>query len=132
MRIKYVKLSNNGYLVSIPVKNGQTIRINIDIKNKLLSIDFCDITYIMFFKKVQVILKKLPIYLKEIDIEINQEGNRLFNFFHELDDRSYFKDSEKIRGFIKVNYIKLSDNIYQTDVIVKKSPIPIISYINVN
>ena len=75
MRIKYVKLSNNGYLVSIPVKNGQTIRINIDIKNKLLSIDFCDITYIMFFKKVQVILKKLPIYLKEIDIEINQEGN---------------------------------------------------------
>ena len=77
MRIKYVKLSNNGYLVSIPVKNGQTIRINIDIKNKLLSIDFCDITYIMFFKKVQVILKKLPIYLKEIDIEINQEGNHL-------------------------------------------------------
>ena len=32
MRIKKVKLSNNGYLVSIPVKNGQTIRINIDIK----------------------------------------------------------------------------------------------------
>ena len=31
----------------------------------------------MFFKKVQVILKKLPIYLKEIDIEINQEGNHL-------------------------------------------------------
>ena len=86
----------------------------------------------MFFKKVQVILKKLPIYLKGIDIEINQEGNRLFNFFHELDDRSYFKDSEKIRGFIKVNYIKLSDNIYQIDVIVKKSPIAIISYINVN
>ena len=132
MRIKYVKLSNNGYLVSIPVKNGQTIRINIDIKNKLLSIDFCDITYIMFFKKVQVILKKLPIYLKEIDIEINQEGNHLFNFFHELDDRSYFVDNKDIKGFIRVNYVKLSDNIYQIDVIVKKSPITIISYINVN
>ena len=102
------------------------------LKTKLLSIDICNITDITFFEKVQVILKKLPIYLKEIDIEINQEGNHLFNFFHELDDRSYFKDSEKIRGFIKVNYIKLSDNIYQTDVIVKKSPIPIISYINVN
>ena len=38
MRIKYVKLSNNGYLVSIPVKNGQTIRINIDIK-KIVSIN---------------------------------------------------------------------------------------------
>ena len=102
------------------------------VKSNLLSIDFCDITHIMFFKKVQVILKKLPIYSKEIDIEINQEGNPLFNFFHELDDRSYLKDSEKIKDFIKVNYIKLSDNIYQTDVIVKKSPIPIISYINVN
>ena len=66
------------------------------VKNKLLSNDFCDITHIMLFKKVQVILKKLPIYSKEIDIEKNQEGNQLFNFFHELDDRSYFKDSEKI------------------------------------
>ena len=102
------------------------------LKNKLLSIDICNITDITFFEKVQVILKKLPIYLKEIDIEINQEGNHLFNFFHGLDDRGYFKDSEKIRGFIKVNFIKFSDNIYQIDVIVKKSPIPIISYINVN
>ena len=102
------------------------------LKNKLLSIDICNITDITFFEKVQVILKKLPIYLKEIDIEINQEGNHLFNFFHGLDDRVYFKDSVKIRGFIKVIYIKLSDNIYQIYAIVKKSPIPIISYINVN
>ena len=102
------------------------------LKNKLLSIDICNITDITFFEKVQVILKKLPIYLKEIDIEINQEGNHLFNFFHELDNRSYFIDNKEIKGFIKVNYIKLSDNIYQTDVIVKKSPMPIISYINVN
>ena len=86
----------------------------------------------MFFEKVQVILKKLPIYLKQIDIERNQERNHLFNIFRGLDDRSYFKDSEKIRGFIKVNYTELSDNMYQIYVIVKKSPIPIISYINVN
>ena len=33
-------------------------------KNKLLSIDFCDITH-MFFKKLQVIFKKLPVYLKK-------------------------------------------------------------------
>ena len=102
------------------------------LKNKLLSIDICNITDIIFFEKVQVILKKLLIYLKQIDIERNQEGNHLFNFFRGLDDRSYFKESEKIRGFIKVNYIKLSDNMYEIDVIVKKSPIPIISYINVN
>ena len=63
---------------------------------------------------------------------MNQKGNHLFNFFDELDDRSYFIDDKDIRGFIKVNYIKLSDNMYQIDVLVKKSPIPIISYINVN
>ena len=102
------------------------------VKNKLLSIEICNITDIMFFKKVQVILEKLPIYLKEMDIEINQEGNHLFNFFHWKDDRSYFIDDKPIRGFIKVTYIKLSDNMYQIDVLVKKSPIPIISYINVN
>ena len=56
----------------------------------------------------------------------------MFNFFRGLYDRSYFKESEKIRGFIKVNYIKLSDNMYEIDVIVKKSPIPIMFYINVN
>ena len=86
----------------------------------------------MFFKKLQVILQKLSIYLTEIDITINQEGNHLFNFYHELDDRSYFIDSKDIRRFIRVNYIKLSDNIYQITVLVKNSPIPIISYINVN
>ena len=102
------------------------------VKNKLLSIEIWNITDIMFFKKVEVILEKLPIYLKEMDIEINQEGNHLFNFFHWLDDRSYFIDDKAIRGFIKVTYIKLSDNMYQIDVLVKKSAIPIISYINVN
>ena len=50
----------------------------------------------MFFKKVQAISKKLPIYLKEIDIQINQGGNHLFNFFHELDDRSYFIDDKRV------------------------------------
>ena len=100
------------------------------VKNKL-SIDFCNITHFMFFKKVQAISKKLPIYLKEIDIQINQGGNHLFNFFHELDDRSYFIDDKSTKGFIEVNYIKLSDDLYQICVLVKKSPIPIISYINV-
>ena len=90
------------------------------VKNKILSIKFCDITHIMFFKKVQVIFKKLPIYLKEIDNEINQERNHSFNFFYELDDRSYFIDNKDIKGFIRVNYIKLSDNIYQINVIVKQ------------
>ena len=74
----------------------------------------------MFSKKLQKILKKLPIYLKEIDIEINQKGYHLFKFFYELDDKSYFLDDKVIRGFIKVNYIKLSNNMYQMDALVKK------------
>ena len=102
------------------------------VKKKLLSVDFCDINYIMFFKKLQVILQKLPVYLTEIDIKINEEGNHLFNFFYELDDRSYFKNSKDTEGFIRVNYIKLSNNLYQISVAVKNTPIPVISYININ
>ena len=102
------------------------------VKKKLLSADFCDINYIMFFKKLQVILQKLPVYLTEIDIKINEEGNHLFNFFYELDDRSYFKNSKDTEGFIRVNYIKLSNNLYQISVAVKNTPIPVISYVNIN
>ena len=102
------------------------------VKKKLLSVDFRDINRIKFFKKLQVILQKLPVYLTEIDIKINEEGNHLFNFFYELDDRSYFKNSKDIEGFIRVNYIKLSNNLYQISVAVKNTPIPVISYININ
>ena len=102
------------------------------IKKKLLSVDFHDIDHIMFLKKLQIILQELPVYLKDINIKINESDNNLFNFFYDLDDRSYFKDSKDIRGFIRVNYIKLSNNIYQINVAVKNTPIPIISYININ
>ena len=71
------------------------------VKNKLLSIDFGHITHIMFFKKLQVILQKLPIYLTEIGITVNQEGNHLFNFFHELDDRSYFIVVNILEGLLE-------------------------------
>ena len=102
------------------------------VKKKLLSVDFRDINRIKFFKKLQVILQKLPVYLTEIDIKINEEGNHLFNFFYELDDRSYFKNSKDSKGFIRVNYIKLSNNLYQISVAVKNTPIPVISYVNIN
>ena len=102
------------------------------VKKKLLSVDFCDINYIMFFKKLQVILQKLPVYLTEIDIKINEEGQHLFNFFHEIDNRSYFKDSKDIRGFIRVNYLKLSNNMCQICVAVKNTLIPVMSCININ
>ena len=96
------------------------------IKNKLLSIDICDIEHIMFFKKLQVILHKLPVYLSETDININEEANNLFNVFFVLDDTSYFIDTT---GFITVNYIKLSNNTYQISATVRNVRIPLISYI---
>ena len=102
------------------------------IKKKLLSVDFHDIGHIMFLKKLQVILQKLRIYLREIDIKIYEEGNHLFNFFYELDDRSYFKDSKDIKGFIRLNYIKLSNNMYQISAAAKNTPITVISYINID
>ena len=80
----------------------------------------------MFFKKLQVILHKLPVYLSETDININEEVNNLFNFFFGLDDTSYFIDT---RGFVAVNYIKLSNNTYQISVTVRNVRIPLISYI---
>ena len=102
------------------------------IKNKLLSINIYDISYIMLFKKVDVIFKKLPDYLKDINIEINKKRSHFLDFLKGLDDRSYCEDDngDSIKGFIKVNYVKLTDNIYQIDVLVKKASIPIISYIN--
>ena len=80
----------------------------------------------MFFKKLQVILHKLPVYLSETDININEEVNNLFNFFFGLDDTSYFIDT---RGFVAVNYIKLSNNTYQISVTVRNVRILLISYI---
>ena len=68
------------------------------IRKKLLSIDICDIEHIMFFKKLQVILHKLPVYVSETDININERANNLFNFFFELDDTSYLIDT---RGLLQ-------------------------------
>ena len=55
----------------------------------------------MFFEKVQVILKRLPIYLKQIDIERNQERNHLFNFFRGLDIEVILKTVRKLGVLLK-------------------------------
>ena len=52
----------------------------------------------MFLKKLQVILHKLPVYVSETDININERANNLFNFFFELDDTSYLIDT---RGLLQ-------------------------------
>ena len=48
------------------------------IKNKLLSLKSCDISRIIFFKKLQVILYRLPGYLVEFKDEIDEKKHLIF------------------------------------------------------
>ena len=99
------------------------------IKNKLLSVDSCDISCIVFFKKLHVILHRLPGYLAEFNDEIDEKKHRWFNFWDELHDDSYFDDN---RSIMRLKTIKLTNNIYQISVPVKNTPLPVISYIKIN
>ena len=99
------------------------------IKKKLLSVDTCDISRIIFFKKLHVILHNLPGYFAELDTKIDEEGQHWFNVWDELHDDSYFDDYD---GVIRINYIKLTNNIYQISVPVKNSPVPVILYIKID
>ena len=87
------------------------------IKNKLLSVDSCDISCIVFFKKLHVILHRLPGYLAEFNDEIDEKKHRWFN-----DNRS----------IMRLKTIKLTNNIYQISVPVKNTPLLVISYIKIN
>ena len=48
------------------------------IKNKLLSLKSCDISRIIFFKKLQVKLYRLPDYLVEFKDEIDEKKHLIF------------------------------------------------------
>ena len=50
------------------------------IKKKLLSVDSHDISRIIFFKKLHVIIHNLPGYFTELDIKIDEQVQRWFNF----------------------------------------------------
>ena len=51
------------YILQIRCLNQNNLKEYLE--NKLLSIDPCDITHTVFFKKLYVILQNLPCYLKE-------------------------------------------------------------------
>ena len=51
------------------------------IKKKLLFVTSSDISRIIYFKKLHVILYNLLCYLAGIDIEINEKKPLWFNFF---------------------------------------------------
>ena len=48
------------------------------IKNNLLSLKSCDISCIIFFKKIQVIVYRLPGYLVEFKDEIDEKKHLIF------------------------------------------------------
>ena len=43
------------------------------VKKKLLSVNSCDISRVIFFKKLRVILYNLPCDLTELNIKINEK-----------------------------------------------------------
>ena len=96
------------------------------IKKKLLSVISCDISRIIFFKKLHVILYNLPYYLSGLDIKINEKKQLWINFWDELHDDSYFNDD---KGIIQIKCVKLTNNMYQIKVPVINTAIPITSYI---
>ena len=87
------------------------------VKNKLLSLDTSDISRIIFFKELHVILHNLPYHLAELDIKIDEKGQRWFTFWDELHYDSCIHDNN---GVIRLKYIKLTSNIYQIRVPCKK------------
>ena len=98
------------------------------VKKKLLSVNSYDISRIIFFKKLHVILYNLPCYLEGLDIKSNEKKQLWFNFWDELHDDVYFND---YKGIIQIKCVKLTDNMYQISVPVTNTPIPIISYVTI-
>ena len=86
------------------------------LKNKLLSIDPCDTTYTVFFKKLYIILHNLPCYLKKLNIKINESEERFVSFWSDFNDNDYFYDT---RGYIRIKYTKLSIDKYLVSIPVK-------------
>ena len=98
--------------------------------NKLLSIDPCDITHTVFFKTLYVILHNLPCYFKKLNIKINKSEERFVNFWSDFNDNDYFYDT---RGYIRINYIKLSIDKYLVGIPVKNGSTVILHiYVNIN
>ena len=81
------------------------------IKNKLLFCDPTDITHLAFYKKLQVIIERLPEYLEEGDIIYSISGidERFFKFWHDYEDQTYFYD---IKGYIRLIVVRLTNTSY--------------------
>ena len=79
--------------------------------NKLLSYNPIDIRNTVFFKKLYVILKRLSELLKEFHDKIGTKVEIFFNFWPDVEDKTYFYDTSR---YIRLNYTKLTKDAYIT------------------
>ena len=97
------------------------------IKNKFLSLDLDDIRYIMFFKKLHVLFNDLPSQIKRI---IRDNQRYIYNFNGVLvGNDSYFSET---RGYIHIDYTKLSNNIYFVKIPIENNKLYLRTYIDIN
>ena len=117
------------YLKSFIKKfNGLSYSSQCDyIKNKLLSFDLYEIQFIMFFKKLHVLINDLPTHFKKI----GKDNKRyIYNFVGVLSDNDeYFCATS---GSIDIKYKKLSYNIYSVKIPIKNSELYLHTYVELN
>ena len=96
------------------------------IENKLLSFDLYEIQFIIFFKKLHVLLNELPGHINKI----SKENKRyIYNFRGEMENNdSYFCIT---RGFVHINYKRLTDNIYSVKIPIKNAKTYLHAYIHI-
>ena len=81
----------------------------------------------MFFKKLHVLFNDLPSHFKKI----SKDNKRyIYNFDGALaDNGGYFN---AIRGFIRIEYKKMSNNVYSVKMTIKNNKLFICAYIDIN
>ena len=96
------------------------------VKNKLLSFDLYEIQFIMFFKKLHVLLNDLPSHFKKISKDNRMD---IYNFAGVLSDNdAYFCVT---RGFIRIEYKKMSNNIYSVKIPIQNRKLYLHTYIEI-
>ena len=84
------------------------------IENKLLSFDLYEIQFIIFYKKLHALLNELPGHINKI----SKENKRyIYNVSGVLENNDSY--SCVTRGFVHINYKRLTDNTYSFKIPIK-------------
>ena len=79
------------------------------LANKLLSYNLIDITHTIFFKRLYVLLKRLPEFLKEFNDKTGTDVDIIFNLWSNFEDKIYFYEN---KGYIRLKYVRLTKDSY--------------------